>query len=137
MPPVVPALWKDLGPCPGTTGVVTLSKIVNYPNPVTTQNTTLYYEIQGTSSSSTNGSVVNTVVESGANVSIKIITVAGRMIWSRALSGQDAVSGEHHLSWDCKDGMGVNLADGVYYYQVTLKAGGATKTKTTPMLILK
>lgn len=137
MPPVVPALWKDLGPCPGTSGVVTLNKVVSYPNPATGGNTTLYYQIVGSPSSGSTGTTVSTIAESGSAVSLKIITVAGRMVWSRNLSGQDAVSGEHQIAWNCKDVMGVNLADGVYYYQVTLKAGGQSQTKTSPLLILK
>ena len=136
-PPVVPALWKDLGPCTGAAGKISLVSAVSYPNPSTTGNTTLYYQIQG---NSTTGSVVSSegvVSEPGSVVYLKIYSTAGRLIWSKTMTGQDTVSGDHNVAWNCKDASGVNLANGVYYYTVTLKTPENQDTKKVPLLILK
>ena len=136
MPPVVPALWKDLGPCVTSSGTVSLVEAVSYPNPSTTGNTMLYYKIAGTSSG--NGTAAQGLTEeSGATVDIKIYTVAGRKVWSRTLSGMEAASGEHNLAWNGKDEMGVSLANGVYYYAVTLKTPQGPNVIRKPLLILK
>jgi hypothetical protein len=136
-PPVVPALWKDLGPCTGAAGKISLVSAVSYPNPSTTGNTTLYYQIQG---NSTTGSVVSSegvVSEPGSVVYLKIYSTAGRLIWSKTMTGQETVSGDHNVAWNCKDASGVNLANGVYFYTVTLKTPENQDTKKVPLLILR
>jgi len=135
MPPAVPALWKDMGPCTGATGTVVLAAVVSYPNPTTTGNTTLYYEITGTTNSANGSSPF--VADPGATVSLKIYTVAARMVWSRTLMGQDAISGQHNFAWNGKDNSGAQLANGVYYYVAVLKTQGGQDMKKTPILILR
>ncbi len=136
-PPVVPALWKNLGACSGVAGKITLTSAVSYPNPSTTGNATLYYKIQGLDSAGNTLDPSVTIEDPNATVTLKIYSLASRMVWSRILSGQDAVSGEHNFAWNGKDMTGVSLANGVYYYMVTLKSQGNSNVKKSPLLILR
>jgi flagellar hook assembly protein FlgD len=104
---------------------------------MTNGNATLEYKIQGVNGS---GEIVDPsipVKDPTATVELKIYTVAGRKVWSQALAGLDAVSGEHHFGWNGRDKMGVPLADGVYYYQVILKTSANQTVKTSALLILR
>lgn len=136
-PPVVPALWQDLGACASTAGTLSVANIVSYPNPSTTGNTTLFYKIQGTGASGTKLDSSVVVEEAGATVFLKIYSVAGRMVWSKTVSGQDAASGEHNFAWNGKDLAGVSLANGVYYYTVTLKTPQGQDVQRMPLLIMR
>lgn len=136
-PPVVPALWKDLGACAGTAGTIALTSAVSYPNPMTNGNAVLYYKIQGLNSLGETLDPSITVEDPTAVVELRIYTLAARKVWSRALSGQDAVSGEHHVAWNGADSQGIPLANGVYYYAVTLKTSANQNVKKIPLLILR
>jgi flagellar hook assembly protein FlgD len=74
---------------------------------------------------------------SGARVYLKIYTVAGRMVWSQTFGELEASTGEHALLWDCRDRTGSALANGAYYFSVTVEVKDQRHTKLTPLLILK
>src|SRR5207247_11274533 len=117
-------------------GKVILSKVLSYPNPSTTGNTTLYYEIQGVTDSGTVQPEM-LVQDPSATVHLKIYTIAERMVWSKNLTGQDTAAGSHNVAWNVKDSQGADLSNGVYYYVVTLKSKGGDGSKRTPILILR
>ncbi len=141
-PPATPALWVDEGACSGSAPVaskLTVAKVASYPNPTTNGNATLYYQIGGTGSGVT-AQLVDTssgAIVPGAKVYLKIYSVSGRLLWSTALGETDASTGEHRFSWSGKDMRDIPLANGVYFYSVTVNAADQSDTKRTPILILK
>ena len=108
-PAAVPALWKDLGSCNGTTSapaaLVQQPAPVVYPNPATGDTTTIGF------SSVTNSSV-----------SVKIYTVAMRLVETVNLGQVNTGNATVRLV----DKSGVKLADGLYYFQV--QANGVSWT---------
>lgn len=98
MPPAVPALWKDMGPCGSTpTSVAGTGVPVIYPNPVTSDNAS----IQLPSNDMT-------------NVKVQIFTIAFREVQSKIYT---QVSG-NILALVLADKTGHNLANGLYYVVV-------------------
>jgi hypothetical protein len=94
MPPAVPALWKDMGPCGSTpTSVVSHGTPVIYPNPVTSSNVTLQLPVSNTTS-----------------VKVQIFTIAFREVQNQTV----VVNGDS-LSLSMVDRSGVSLANGLYY----------------------
>jgi hypothetical protein len=99
MPSVTPALWKDLGSCTGAAPktLVAQPAPVAYPNPATGSTTTIGFS-----------SVTN------SNVSVQIYTVAMRLVktvnYGQVNTGNVVVN--------LTDNSGVQLANGLYYFQV-------------------
>jgi len=94
-PPVVPALWKDLGAC-GATTVTTQSPVV-YPNPVTSSTANLQLP-----------------VSNAVNVKIQIFTLAFREVQTVTVA---QVAGSS-MSISMIDKSGIPLADGLYYFVI-------------------
>jgi flagellar hook assembly protein FlgD len=77
-------------------------------------------------------------VDPDAQMTMKVYTTAGRLIWSKTFEGASiGSSGSHLLYWNEKDIRGANLASGAYIVVVTVKSHGQTTSATTKILILK
>ncbi len=88
---------------------LTISQLVNYPNPFSTR-TAFVYELTGE--------------VPPERYQIRILTVSGRVV--RTLTEQDLGPlqiGRHQtpLSWDGTDRYGDRLANGVYFYQIDIR----------------
>jgi hypothetical protein len=97
MPNVVPALWKDLGPCGTVTTALTAANPVVYPNPAT--DATVNVQLPMTNAE---------------NVSIKIATVSMRSVQTITLP---QVLG-NNVVVALTDKAGIKLADGIYYFMI-------------------
>jgi len=99
MPPVVPALWKDLGPCGSTptSALATLAQPVVYPNPVTSSTTNIQLPITNV-----------------ANVEVQMFTISFREVRTIDIP---RVMGDS-LTVQLMDKNGVNLANGLYYFVI-------------------
>ena len=96
MPPAVPALWKDMGPCPGSVPIL-------YPNPATTSGT-----VQ-----------LQVPLEKTEDVKVEVYTSAFRKIQQADYPNEPVGKG---LALDLSDRWGSRLANGLYYVRV--EAGG-------------
>jgi len=97
-PPVVPALWKDLGPCGSTpTAALALQAPVVYPNPAT----------------STTASIQLPVVNA-TNVKVQMFTISFREV--RTIDVPQVIG--NTLTVQLMDKGGVNLANGLYYFVI-------------------
>ncbi len=95
-----------------------LTEVVNYPNPF--KNTTLF-------TFQTNAD--------GADVTIKIYTVTGRLI--QKLYGISKVGYNDEISWNGTDRDGDEVANGVYLYKIILKDGKNKKERIEKLVILR
>jgi hypothetical protein len=86
----------------------------NHPNPFN-PNTTIDYSVP----------------VGGGNVSLKIYDVSGRLV--RTLVNGHRPAGNWNATWDGKDSRGMNVATGIYFYQ--LKAIGFSETRK--MVLMK
>jgi flagellar hook assembly protein FlgD len=71
----------------------------------------------------------------GAEATVKIYTIAGRLI--ETLEGYITVAGYNEIEWNGRDRDGNVLANGVYLYKIILKMDGKTKEKIEKMVVLK
>jgi hypothetical protein len=95
-PSIVPALWKDLGPC-GSTPIaapITQSPVV-YPNPVTSSTASIQLP-----------------VTNATNVKVQVFTVAMREVQT---TNAPQILG-NTLTIQLMDKSGVSLANGLYYF---------------------
>jgi hypothetical protein len=97
MPPVVPALWKDLGPCGSTPTSALLASPVVFPNPVTSTTATLQLP-----------------VSNATNVKVQVYTLGFREVQTVAIA---QVAGDT-LSISMMDKSGKCLANGLYYFVI-------------------
>jgi hypothetical protein len=97
MPPAVPALWKDLGPCGSS--VSTATSPVVYPNPATSDTTTIQLPIAN-----------------AANVKVGVFNIAMREVKNIAVP---QVTG-NILTVSLTDKGGMRLANGLYYFVVQM-----------------
>jgi hypothetical protein len=98
MPPVVPALWKDLGPCGSTpTVALALQAPVVYPNPVTS--TTVNIQLP---------------VANATNVKVRMLTISFREV--QTIDIPQVVG--NNLPVQLSDKSGVALANGLYYFVI-------------------
>ncbi|HAD81233.1 MAG: hypothetical protein A2509_06360 [Candidatus Edwardsbacteria bacterium RIFOXYD12_FULL_50_11] len=95
-----------------------LKEIANYPNPVNGDITTFYFYV---------GDVAD-------KYELKIYTVAGRLI--KTFKG-GLTSGVRTFGWDLRDESGRGVANGVYFYKVTVSQGGKVKERTGKMAVLR
>jgi hypothetical protein len=98
-----------------------ITDVINYPNPFR-DNTKFTFQTN----------------RSGADVTIKIYTVSGRLI--QELSGLSSVSGYNELpddGWDGRDKDGDFIANGVYLYKIIIKDGNETQEVIEKMVLLK
>jgi flagellar hook assembly protein FlgD len=104
-------------------GKLTLNKILNYPNPFTT-NTTFHFD--------------HNRAGDDLEVSLQIFTVTGKLV--KTLSKFESSSNTHigDMHWDGKDEYGDNIGRGVYVYKLSVKAlsDGAKKEEYQKLVIL-
>ena len=121
------------------------ASVLAYPNPSTGTGVNLAVNLTGNGTSSTGSAVhaksfngSSTVVDPSAIVTLKVYTIAGRLIWSTTLTGASfGSSGNHDVYWNEKDFSGGNLASGLYIVSVTVKSLGQSSTALSKVLILK
>ncbi len=98
MPPAVPALWKDLGPCGSTpTAALSAAKPLVYPNPVTSSVAAIQLPM------------INAV-----NVKVQVYTLSFREIKTVSFP---QVTG-NSFTMEMVDKVGAQLANGVYYFAI-------------------
>ena len=68
-----------------------------------------------------------------AEISIKIYTVAGRLI--KVINSASNQIGYNETFWDGTDEFGDKIANGVYFYKITAKAG-SEKTEVIERLVV-
>lgn len=89
----------------------------NYPNPFN-PTTTIRYS-----------------VPSAEHVSLIIYDVLGRQV--RELVSETMSAGEYLIQWDGTDKNDIQVASGVYFYQLELKNKGVTKTQVRKMILVR
>lgn len=97
MPPAVPALWKDLGPCGSTPTSALLASPVVFPNPVTSTTATLQLP-----------------VSNATNVKVQVFTTGFREIQTVAAA---QVAGDT-MAISMMDKSGKCFANGLYYFVI-------------------
>jgi hypothetical protein len=131
---------------PSATGsALKAANVTAYPNPSAGTGVNLAVNLSGNTTGSTgvgvsakayNGS--STFVDPSALITLKVYTIAGRLIWSTNLTGATiGSSGNHDVYWNEKDFAGGNLASGLYIVSCTVKSLGQTNTVLSKLLILK
>jgi hypothetical protein len=98
MPPAVPALWKDMGPCGSTpTSVVSKATPVVFPNPATGSTTTILL-----------------ADPTATSVKVQIFTVSFREV--QTITNSQLSGGSLTVALSDKGGRA--LADGLYYFVI-------------------
>jgi len=121
------------------------ASVTAYPNPSTGTGVDLAVNLSGNTTGSTGVGVSakaytgsSTFVDPSAWITLKVYTIAGRLIWSTTLTGATiGSSGNHDVYWNEKDFAGGNLASGLYIVSCTVKSLGQTNTVLSKLLILK
>lgn len=113
MPPVVPALWKDLGACGSSPApALAAASPVVFPNPATSSTVTLQLP-----------------VSNATNVTVQVYTVAFREI--KTITQAQVIGNTMTIA--LMDKAGSQLADGLYYF--TIQANG--QHWTNKVLVLR
>jgi len=112
MPNVVPALWKDLGPCGSVPTPLTVVQPVVYPNPATTSTVQLQLP-----------------VSNAVNVTVDVYTISFRGVKTTHVPQV----GGNILTIELVDRSGVCLANGLYYF--VIQANG--QRWTSKVLVLR
>ncbi len=121
------------------------ASVTAYPNPSTGTGVDLAVNLSGNTTGSTGVGVsakaytgTSSFVDPSALITLKVYTIAGRLIWSRTLTGASfGSSGNHDIYWNEKDFAGGNLASGLYIVSCAVKSLGQTNTVLSKLLILK
>ncbi len=96
-----------------------LEKIVNFPNPMQRDTKFTYFLLN----------------DEPAQVSIKIYTVAGRLI--NIIHSASNQIGYNETYWDGTDECGEEVANGVYFYKIIAKAGSEKIEKIERLVVMK
>jgi hypothetical protein len=94
-----------------------LDKVVNFPNPMQLDTKFTYYLLN----------------DDPAEVSIKIYTVAGRLI--KVIDSASNQIGYNESYWDGSDEFGDEIANGVYFYKIIARTG-SEKTEVIERLVM-
>ena len=97
---------------------VSITHLLNVPNPIRT-NTVFTYNL----------------AQAPDQVTVKIYTVSGRLI--RTIEDASARRGYNETDWDARDKNGERLANGVYFYKVTVKTDAHKIEKIGRLAILR
>jgi hypothetical protein len=122
---------------------LTTANVIAFPNPSTGNGINFAISLNGSGPSSGSGSGVNNTsssvrVDPNAQITLKVFTLTGRMVWSTSLSGATFGSaGSHSVYWDERNMGGANLANGLYIGIVTVSSQGLTTSSSVKVLILK
>jgi len=95
-----------------------LEQVVNYPNPFSS-NTSFTFQTN----------------HDGADVTIKIYTLSGRLI--QELNGLSAKGYNDQFNWNGRDRDGDLIANGVYIYKIILKDGSETAEHIDKLVIVR
>jgi hypothetical protein len=125
-----------------TTAALKTASVIAYPNPSTGTGVNIAVNLSGNGTSGSVSSVKDVTnaeeVDPNAQIELKVYTLAGRLIWSTALSSSTFGSGgEHNVYWNEKDLSGANLANGIYFVVLTVKSQGQTSSTSAKVLILR
>jgi hypothetical protein len=96
-PPVVPALWKDLGLCGSTPSTALAASPVIFPNPATGSTTT-----------------IQLATANATNVKVQMFTVAFREVQTVT----EAQVAGNSMTVSLMDKSGMPLANGLYYFVI-------------------
>ena len=97
---------------------VSITHLLNVPNPIRT-NTVFTYNL----------------AQAPDQVTVKIYTVSGRLI--RTIEDASARRGYNETDWDARDENSERLANGVYFYKVTVETDGRKIEKIGRLAILR
>ncbi len=97
---------------------ILLTEVVNYPNPFK-DHTRFTFQTN----------------LPGADVTVKIYTVTGRLI--QELHGVSALGYNDEIQWDGRDRDGDEIANGVYLYKIILRDGKKEKTHIDKLVIMR
>jgi hypothetical protein len=125
-----------------------VASVIAYPNPSTGNGVNLAVSLSGSGTGTTasaiakgklvSGSSASLGIDPSAIITLKVYTLAGRLIWSETVPGSTfGTSGNHDVFWNEKDLAGGNLANGLYIVAVTVKSQGQTTTTTAKLLVLR
>ena len=127
----------------GTAAALTAASVTSFPNPSTGNGTNLSVQLSG------NGTVAASEIRAqdagtgagldpSAQVTLKVYTLGGRLIWSDALPASSfGSSGSHTLYWDERDSAGAPLSNGLYNVEVSVRSQGQDSRATSKVLILR
>ncbi|MFA5033861.1 MAG: C25 family cysteine peptidase [bacterium] len=100
---------------------LTLTKVMNFPNPVRGEHTEFHFFLSKQSS-----------------VTIKIYTVSGRFI--KTIESAALLPGSNKIYWDTRDKLGNRVANGIYMYKINAVSEGSTReeiSKVYKLMILR
>lgn len=100
---------------------LTLTKVMNYPNPVRGEHTEF-----------------NFFLSKQASATIKIYTVSGRLI--QTIESASLLPGANKIYWDTRDKLGNRVANGIYIYKINAVSEGSTReeiSKVYKLMILR
>ena len=97
-----------------------ISNLIPFPNPFDQDGMRFAFYLEG---------------DATGRVLVRVFTSAGRMVWQHE---QDVEAGHYmEIPWDGRDSDGDNIANGVYFYRLTVRAGGSTVTRQGPIVKLR
>ena len=122
----------------GNQASLTVASALAFPNPSTGTGTTLSFTLgDGMGSITTQSVGVPLLLDPNAKITLRVYTLSYQLIWSKTLTGGAyGTSGLHELYWDERDKVGSKLANGTYFFQVTVESNGQTSSSTGKILIL-
>jgi subtilisin family serine protease len=74
------------------------------------------------------------MLNSPRNVKLKIYDTARDLVWERALSANETLAGKNAIDWDGRNGTGIRVANGAYFYRLSDDSGRTSKTKVIAVL---
>jgi hypothetical protein len=127
----------------GVSTALAAANVVAFPNPSTGNG--VNFAISLNSNGAPSGTFLSVKdansavgVDPNAQITLKIFTLSGRMIWSTSLSGSTfGSSGSHDVYWDERNLSGANLANGLYIAMVTVTSQGQSSSSSVKVLILR
>jgi hypothetical protein len=119
-----------------------LSNVASYPNPSTDGTANLSFVVGGIAASSVLRSARLSGVSQGdiataslPSVTLRLFTRSGRLMWSHQVL--DVKPGANVYHWSGRDFANAPVANGLYYYTVSLTYRGETTVRNANLLILK
>src|SRR5665213_968795 len=126
----------------GVSAALAAASVIAFPNPSTGTGVNFAINLNGGAPLGTSLNVkdANSAVsiDPNAQLTLKVFTLTGRMIWSTSLSGATfGSSGSHDVYWDERNLSGANLANGLYIAMLMVTSQGQTSSSSVKVLILK
>ena len=116
---------------------VVVAEALSYPNPSRDGTATLYYEVSGDTTGVTSlGRAPAGAWDPSIRVTLSLYTQSGLKLWGYSQAG--AKVGANTYPWNGHDAGGIPVANGLYWFKATVASpGGASSSRTSPVLILK